>query len=109
MKKGILLTLFFTILILIFSISSSISAFQADLKSSKITGYLIFSNSFCIIVRSPSKQLTATIGQPDLSIILKDKTTRITVSGGYLAIEVPVSKIEDYIKKYHLQNLNCIE
>ncbi len=104
MKKSIRLILFLTILSLIVSISSV----QAAIKRDKI-GYLIISNNFCIIVRSPDKQLTSTIGQPDLGIILKDKSTQITIRGEYLAIEVPVSEIEDKIKKYHLQNLNCIE
>lgn len=104
MKKGIYLGLFFMLLSL-FIITGSI---QSAGKSEK-AGYLIISNNFCIIVRTPSKQLTSMIGQNDLGILLKDKTTQITISGGYLAIAVPVAGIEATIRKYGLQMLRCIE
>jgi hypothetical protein len=72
-------------------------------------GYLIISNNFCIIVRSPAKQFTSSVGRSDLGVILKDKITQISICGGYLAIAVPISKIEATIRKYRLQRFTMIE
>jgi hypothetical protein len=72
-------------------------------------GYLIITDNFCIMVKSPAKQLSRDIGLDPIDIILKDKTTKITIRGSYLAIEVPVAKLEETIKKYRLQKLTIIE
>lgn len=103
MKKNILLNI---ILILLLG-SLTVSCAQA--VNEDHMGYLIIVQNFCIIVRTPAKQLTSSVGRTDLGIVLKDKTTQIMMSGGYFTIAVPVTKIEATIKKYHLQNLTLIE
>jgi hypothetical protein len=72
-------------------------------------GYLIIINNYCIIVKSPIKQLSRDIGQDPLVIVLKDKTTQIIIKEDYLAIAVPKAKLEETIRKYRLQKLTIIE
>ena len=71
-------------------------------------GYLIISNNFCIIVRAPSKQLTANLGQEPIGILLKDKT-QVTIRGGYLAFTFPIAEIRKVFKKYHLEKYTLVE
>jgi hypothetical protein len=103
MKKSIWITLIL-VLFWILLAANFVQAFKEDKA-----GYLIISNNFCIIVRSPAKQFTSTMGRSDLGIILKDQITQISICGGYIAIAVPLPKIAETIKKYRLQNMNFIE
>lgn len=103
MKKTIFLILIVTAFWLMLATPCALA-----LKEDKC-GYLIISNHCCIIVRSPVKQLTASIGRANLEVILKDRSTQIAITGGYLAIAVPLNKIAATIRKYHLQNLTMIE
>jgi hypothetical protein len=103
MKKSIWIILIVVLLWVVLT-ANFVSAIKEDQA-----GYLIISNNFCIIVRSPTKQFTSSIGRSDLGIILKDRITQISINGGYIAIAVPLSKIAETIKKYRLQNLTLIE
>lgn len=103
MKKGIMLTLLFGVILV------SLTAIRVHARNGDKGGYLIISNNFCIVVRSPSEQLTSSVGRNDLGIILKDKKTRISINGDYLAISAPLNKLEETIKKYHLQYLTKME
>lgn len=95
------------VIVLILGAVLMISRVQAVDKAK--VGYLIVSNNCCIIVRSPNQQFISSVGRNDVGIILKDNTTRITINGGYLAIAVPLTKIEITIMKYHLDHLTRIE
>ncbi|HBF37303.1 MAG TPA: hypothetical protein DDW50_08270 [Firmicutes bacterium] len=96
------------VLILVLLGASLVTNCVQAVKEDK-AGYLIISNSFCIIVRSPATQLTSSIGRSDLGVTLKDKITQISINGGYIAIAVPVAKIAETIRKYQLQKFTIIE
>jgi hypothetical protein len=97
------------IILIVVLLWASLAVNCAQAMKEDKAGYLIISNNFCIIVRSPAKQLTSSIGRSDLGVTLKDKITQITINGGYIAIAVPVTKIAETIRKYQLQKYTMIE
>lgn len=103
MKKGINLIIILVLLWTLFLTG------PARAVNEEKAAYLIVFQNFCIIVKSPAKQFTSSVGRSDLGIILKDKTTHIFINGNYLAIAVPLNKIGTAISKYHLQNFTFIE
>ena len=105
MNKRVSLILVFVLL----WIFGAVNYFQAQAVNEEKGGYLIISQNFCIIVSSPAKQFTSSLGRTDLGIILKDQVTHIYVCGNYVAIAVPLNELSATIKKYQLQKLTFIE
>ncbi|HYH02019.1 MAG TPA: hypothetical protein VEC37_02880 [Bacillota bacterium] len=75
----------------------------------KATAYLIIWENFCVIVRSPDKQLLNSIGHDPLGISLRKQSAVMTINGSYLAIAVPPEKVAAAIKTYHLTKYVLIE
>lgn len=71
--------------------------------------HIILWRDYCIIIRSPKKQLASTLGHNPLGIILKDNITRLTISGDYMAISVPATKLNETLNKYKRNHLIVIE
>jgi hypothetical protein len=95
-----------TAICLLFYILIGASAYTA--QEDKMI-HLILWNDFCIIVRSPTRQLSTMIGQNPLGIILKDNITKVTINNGYLAISIPPSKLEEIITKLNAKKIIFLE